>query len=98
MKPTEQTCDLQRIDAYLDERLSDAWWRIRATSVRVRTLPNRIAKTFAEPDVWRDAVALLGPDSAPELALGNHRSHGSGNLSSFDQTSMSQGIRAWNDM
>lgn len=63
MKPTEQTCDSQRIDDYLDERLSDGltteFERHLCDCERCR---NELQKRSAEPDVWRDAVALLRPD------------------------------------
>lgn len=87
MKPTEQTCDLQRIDDYLDERLSDAligeFERHLCACARCRI---ELQKRSAEPDVWRDVVALLGPDSAPELVLSNNRLLENGGSDSDGQT------------
>ncbi len=77
MKPTEQTCDLQRIDDYLDERLSNElaseFERHLCDCVRCR---NELQKRSAEPSIWRDAVALLGPDSMPDPAFGSNREIG----------------------
>ncbi len=77
MKPTEQTCDLQRIDDYLDERLSNElaseFERHLCDCVRCR---NELQKRSAEPSIWRDAVALLGPDSMPDPAFGSNRESG----------------------
>ncbi len=75
MKPTERTCDPQRIDDYLDERLSEAlaieFERHLCDCEHCR---NELQKRSAEPDVWRDAAVLLGRDSTmnPSLSSSSH--------------------------
>lgn len=92
MKPTEQTCDPQRIDDYLDERLSEAlaseFERHLCDCERCR---NELQKRSADPSIWRDAVALLGPDSAspsatPAPLRGSVRSYGNDCSGSGEQT------------
>jgi serine/threonine protein kinase len=92
MKPTEQTCDPQRIDDYLDERLSEAlaseFERHLCDCERCR---NELQQRSAEPNIWRDAVALLGPDSAPPDSTpaplrGSVRSYGNDCSGSGEQT------------
>lgn len=74
MKPTEETCDPQRIDDYLDERLGEPlaseFERHLCDCERCR---NELQRRSAEPDIWRDAVALLGPDSGISSAPSSSR-------------------------
>lgn len=61
MKPTEQTCDISRIDDYLDERLSDsARVNLENHLSTCEGCQIEIQRRAAEPDVWQDAVHLLG--------------------------------------
>ena len=87
MKPTEQTCDLQRIEAYLDERLNDALVNEFEQHLCVcERCRNELQKRSAEPSLWRDAMALLGPDSTPDSVFGSHRKNGIDSPDSSEQT------------
>ncbi|XZE17748.1 protein kinase domain-containing protein [Pirellulaceae bacterium SH449] len=74
MKPNEQTCDPKRIDDYLEERLGEPvaseFERHLCDCERCR---NELQRRSAEPDIWRDAVALLRPDSGINSAPDSSR-------------------------
>lgn len=64
MNPTHQTCDLQRIDDYLDERLSPQQreeFELHLTDCS--SCQVELERRAADPDIWRDAVQLLGETS-----------------------------------
>jgi serine/threonine protein kinase/multidrug resistance efflux pump len=93
MKPTERTCDPQRIDDYLDERLSEAlaieFERHLCDCEHCR---NELQKRSAEPDVWRDAAVLLGRDSTINPSLSSSsQSLRSGSRRSYENDSSSSG-------
>ena len=88
MKPTEQNCNLQRIDDYLDERLSDALVsEFERHLCDCETCRLELQKRSAEADYWRDAVALLGPDLMPSDAFhSGPRRRGNDGPGSSEQT------------
>ncbi len=60
MNPNEKICDSQRIDDYLDERLSEALAsEFERHLSNCECCRNELQKRSAEPQVWQDAVALL---------------------------------------
>ncbi|QDU08719.1 protein kinase domain-containing protein [Gimesia aquarii] len=64
MNKTEQTCDTDRIDDYLEERLSDsALVKFEEHLSDCNWCQSELQERAAEPEVWRDAVALLGNGS-----------------------------------
>ncbi|MCG8651917.1 MAG: protein kinase, partial [Pirellulales bacterium] len=61
MNPTEQACDMQRIDDYLDERLSRSELaEFEKHLTHCDSCRNKLQHRAAEPEMWRDAVELLG--------------------------------------
>lgn len=65
-KPTERSCDSQRIDDYLNERLSDSQQAEFETHLSgCEQCQQELQRRAAEPEIWDHAVALLGqPTSA----------------------------------
>ncbi|MCR9201661.1 MAG: zf-HC2 domain-containing protein [Planctomycetaceae bacterium] len=60
MNPTHQTCDRQRIDDYLDERLSPQQREeLELHLTDCSSCQVELERRAADPDVWRDAVQLL---------------------------------------
>lgn len=69
MKPTEQTCDRSRIDDYLEERLNEsALVEFEKHLSTCDSCQIEIQRRAAEPEVWQDAVHLLG-DAVSESSL-----------------------------
>ncbi|TWU12095.1 Serine/threonine-protein kinase PrkC [Symmachiella macrocystis] len=61
MKSTENTCDMNLIDDYLDESLSDsAMIDFEDHLTNCPSCQLEIQQRAAEPEIWRDAVKLLG--------------------------------------
>ena len=60
MKPTEQMCDTNRIDKYLDERLDETQLgEFESHLTTCDFCQTELQRRAAEPKVWQDAVALL---------------------------------------
>lgn len=61
MNPTHQTCDPQRIDDYLDDQLTPLQRdEFEAHLTDCESCQVDMEQRAADPDVWRDAVQLLG--------------------------------------
>ncbi len=64
-QPLEHPCDSQRIDDYLNERLSSSQQtEFESHLSRCESCQQQIQSRAAEPDLWKNAAALLGQSAA----------------------------------
>lgn len=64
-QPLEQPCDSQRIDDYLNERLSSSQQsEFESHLSKCESCQQQIQSRAAEPDLWKNAAALLGQSAA----------------------------------
>jgi serine/threonine protein kinase/multidrug resistance efflux pump len=64
-QPLEQPCDSQRIDDYLNERLSSSEQsEFESHLSRCESCQQQIQSRAAEPDLWKNAAVLLGQSAA----------------------------------
>ena len=69
MNRTEDTCSLERIDDYLEERLSESeLLMFESHLTKCKSCQEELENRAAEPDVWRDATQLLGHDGSSSLS------------------------------
>lgn len=60
-QPLEQPCNSQRIDDYLNERLSSSQQsEFESHLSQCESCQQQIQSRAAEPDLWKNAAALLG--------------------------------------
>ncbi len=76
MNPSEQTCDLQRISDYLDERLDEADLAAFETHLTdCVSCQGELQQRAAEPEVWSDAARLLGHEDSIPTSDGTIKKH-----------------------
>ena len=80
MNPIEKVCNLQCIEDYLDERLSDsAVVEFEYHLIGCEHCRTELQKRSAEPEIWRDAIALLSSiDSFSHDQNSGEQSNGQG--------------------
>ncbi len=76
MNSPEQTCDLQRISDYLDERLDEADLTEFETHLTdCVSCQSELQRRAAEPEVWSDAARLLGHEDSIPTTDGTGKKH-----------------------